>query len=148
MDNYMNLEFPAKSANESFARAAVASFAAQLDMNVEEMADIKTAVSEAVTNAIVHGYGDSRGIVYIKCSIIGNEIHITVEDKGSGIANIETAMQPLFTTGGEERSGMGFTVMETFMDKLDVESATGIGTKVAMVKKIRGGGVPDNCDDE
>ena len=147
MDNYMNLEFPAKSSNESFARAAVAAFAAQLDMNVEEMADIKTAVSEAVTNAIVHGYGNSRGIVYIHCKIEGNEIHITVEDKGAGIENVEQAKQPLFTTGaGEERSGMGFTVMETFMDKLDVDSSVGIGTKVTMVKII-GGGVPDSNDD-
>ena len=143
----MKFEFPAKSANESFARAAVAAFAAQLDMNVEEMADIKTAVSEAVTNAIVHGYGNSKGIVYIYCEINGNEIHIIVEDKGAGIADIEQARVPLFTTGNnEERSGMGFTVMETFMDKLGVESALDIGTKVHMVK-IVGGGVP-NKDDE
>ena len=142
----MKLEFPAKSANESFARAAVAAFAAQLDMNVEEMADIKTAVSEAVTNAIVHGYGNVRGIVYIFCEIKGNEIHITVEDKGAGIANINQARQPLFTTGNsEERSGMGFTVMETFMDKLEIESVVDIGTKVAMVKTI-GGGVPNSHD--
>ena len=148
MDNFLKLEFPAKSANESFARAAVAAFAAQLDMSVSEMVDIKTAVSEAVTNAIVHGYGNSRGIVYIYCKIVGNEIHITVEDKGAGIANIEQAKQPLFTTGNaEERSGMGFTVMETFMDKLEVESVLDIGTKVTMVKKI-GKGVPDNQNDD
>ena len=148
MDNYMKLEFPAKSANESFARAAVAAFAAQLDINVEEMADIKTAVSEAVTNAIVHGYRDVRGTVNIHCKIEGNSLHITVEDFGAGIENVEQAKQPLFTTGSEEeRSGMGFTVMETFMDELCVESALDIGTKVHMVKIIGKGVSAEQNDD-
>ena len=137
MENYMKLEFPSKSVNESFARAAVAAFAVQLDITTADMADIKTAVSEAVTNAIVHGYKDSKGTVSIACKIEGNEIHITVEDTGVGIEDINRALTPLYTTAGdEERSGMGFTVMETFMDTLRVESKLSEGTKVTMTKKI------------
>ena len=133
----MKLEFPSKSVNESFARAAVAAFAVQLDITTADMADIKTAVSEAVTNAIVHGYKDTKGVVGIVCKIEGNEIHITVEDSGCGIEDVNRALQPLYTTAsGEERSGMGFTVMETFMDTLSVESKLSEGTKVTMTKKI------------
>ena len=137
MENYMRLEFPSKSQNESFARTAVAAFATQLDITVDEMADIKTAVSEAVTNAIVHGYRDTRGVICISAKIDGGEIEITVEDKGRGIEDVHKAMQPLYTTCAEdERSGMGFTIMETFMDRLAVTSEMGAGTKVVMTKTI------------
>ena len=139
MENYMKLEIPAKSCNEAFARAAVAAFSVQLDLSVEELADIKTAVSEAVTNSIVHGYPDMKGTVKITCRIIENILEIEVADCGIGIENIGQAMQPLFTTGSEnERSGMGFTVMQTFMDELAVESEPGVGTTVKMKKRIRG----------
>jgi len=137
MENYMRLEFPSKSQNESFARTAVAAFATQLDITVDEMADIKTAVSEAVTNAIVHGYRDMRGIVQVFAKIYGDAVEITVEDKGRGIEDVHKAMQPLYTTGADdERSGMGFTIMETFMDKLEVTSTPGEGTRVVMTKTI------------
>ena len=137
MENFMRLEFPSKSCNESFSRAAVAAFAAQLDMNIEELADIKTAVSEAVTNSIVHGYRGIKGIIEIECRIEGSTITVTIRDEGRGIEDIERAMQPLFTTDREgERSGMGFTVMQTFMDKLSVESIYGEGTTVTMTKTI------------
>ncbi len=139
MDNYMKLEVPAKSCNESFVRAAVAAFSVQLDLSVEELADIKTAVSEAVTNSIVHGYADMKGIVKISCKIIENCFEVEVTDFGVGIKNIGQAMQPLFTTDSEnERSGMGFTVMQTFMDELSVRSDPGEGTVVTMKKRIRG----------
>ncbi len=139
MENYMKLEIPAKSCNEAFARATVAAFSVQLDLSVEELADIKTAVSEAVTNSIVHGYPDMKGTVKIVCRIIENVLEVEVSDCGIGIENIGQAMQPLFTTGSEnERSGMGFTVMQTFMDELSVESELGVGTTVKMKKRIRG----------
>ena len=137
MDNFIKLEFPAKSANEAFARATVGAFAVQLDLTASELADIKTAVSEAVTNSIVHGYINGMGIIYITCRIINNEFEIIVEDKGVGIENIGKAMQPLFTTDTDgERSGMGFTVMQTFMDDLEVISKLGEGTTVKMRKTI------------
>ncbi len=139
MENYMKLEVPAKSCNESFVRAAVAAFAVQLDLSVEELADIKTAVSEAVTNSIVHGYANMKGTVKIVCKIIDSQLEIQVTDYGVGIENIGQAMQPLFTSKPDcERSGMGFTVMQTFMDELSVQSEPGEGTVVTMKKCIRG----------
>lgn len=137
MDNYMKLEFPAKSQNEGFARSAVGVFASQLDLTCEELADIKTAVSEAVTNSIVHGYASAKGTVKISCSISGNCFEVSVSDTGCGIEDIELAMQPLYSsTHDEDRSGMGFTVMESFMDTLDVKSQPGCGTTVIMTKNI------------
>lgn len=139
MENYMKLEVPAKSCNESFVRAAVSAFSVQLDLSVEELSDIKTAVSEAVTNSIVHGYANMKGIVKIMCRIIGEIFEIEVTDYGVGIEDIGQAMQPLFTSKPEgERSGMGFTVMQTFMDELYVRSEPGEGTVVTMKKRIRG----------
>ena len=135
--NEMSLRFPSCSSNEGFARAAVACFAAQLDPTLNELEDIKTAVSEAVTNAIVHGYPDRIGDVQIKVRVYpGNELEITVRDQGKGIANVAQAREPMFTTGGAERSGMGFTIMESFMDKLAVRSVAGRGTTVSMRKKL------------
>ena len=140
MENYMKLEFPSKSANEAFARAAAGAFATQLDLTVEELADIKTAVSEAVTNAIIHGYAGTRGTVEMRCRISGNMFEVEIEDKGCGIADIALAMQPLYSASeDEERSGMGFTVMQSFMDTLQVESEFGSGTKVKMTKNIGAG---------
>ena len=141
-ENQMALEFPSKSINESFARAAAACFAAQLDPTLDELGDIKTAVSEAVTNAIVHGYPDTIGTITLRCRILaGNVLDIVVRDKGRGIENVEQALQPMFTTGGAERSGMGFTIMESFMNELKVTSRPGRGTTVHMKRKIqkRGG---------
>ncbi len=136
--NYMKIEFDSRSQNEAFARVVVAAFASQLDPTVEEIIDIKTAVSEAVTNAIIHGYEDNIGLVFVTCRINGNEIEIIVEDNGRGIDNIEQARQPLFTSKPQlERSGMGFTVMETFMDKVEVYSELEKGTTIKMVKKIK-----------
>ncbi|RKD26096.1 anti-sigma F factor [Caminicella sporogenes] len=133
----MKIEFLSKSQNEAFARVVVASFVSQLDPTIEELADIKTAVSEAVTNAIIHGYDNSEEKVLLECNINGNTIEIIVEDYGRGIEDIELARQPLYTSKPElERSGMGFTVMETFMDKVIVESEKGKGTKVIMIKTI------------
>ncbi|QIB26579.1 anti-sigma F factor [Caloranaerobacter azorensis] len=137
-DNYMKLEIPSKSQNEAFARVVVASFASQLDPTIEELADVKTAVSEAVTNAIIHGYENKIGIIIIECRIIKNKLEIIVEDKGKGIEDIEKAMEPFYTSRPEmERSGMGFTVMETFMDDLKVQSEIGKGTIVKMVKVFK-----------
>lgn len=137
MNNYIKIEFPSKSSNEGFARAAVGAFASQLDLTCEELADIKTAVSEAVTNSIVHGYTDTNGIIEISCLISDNKIEIKVVDYGKGIEDIELAMQPLYSSiPGEERSGMGFTVMESFMDTLQVDSAIDNGTTVKMTKRI------------
>lgn len=134
-DNYMKVEFQAKSINESFARVCVAAFAAQLDPTLEEISDIKTAVSEAVTNAIIHGYNNGEGIVNIEAYIVGKTITITVYDFGVGIEDIEVAMQPLYTSRPElERSGMGFTVMETFMESLEVKSTLNNGTTIVMKK--------------
>ncbi len=136
-ENQMTLEFPSKSINESFARAAVACFAAQLDPTLDELGDIKTAVSEAVTNSIVHGYPDTIGTITLRCRILaGNVLDIVIKDKGRGIENVEEARQPMFTTGGADRSGMGFTIMESFMDKLTVRSAEGKGTRVTMRRRI------------
>ena len=135
--NYITIEFPSRSANEGFARSAVAAFAVQLDPTLEELGDIKTAVSEAVTNAIVHAYPDTLGKIVIKASVReGNVLEVVVRDWGCGIADVERAREPLFTTGGEERSGMGFTIMESFMDTLRVTSKEGQGTKVTMRRRI------------
>jgi len=136
--NYIKLEFPSKSINEGYARSAIAAFAAQLDPTLEELGDIRTAVSEAVTNSIVHAYPDDIGTIWMKARILdGDKLEITIRDKGRGIENLKQAMEPLFTTGGEERSGMGFTIMESFTDKLKVRSAVGKGTTVTMVRRIR-----------
>lgn len=136
-NNYMILEFPSKSANEAFARSAVSCFAAQLDPTMEELGDIRTAVSEAVTNAIVHGYPDELGIITLRCRILkDNVLDIVIKDKGAGIADIEQAKRPMFTTGGADRSGMGFTIMESFMTDLDITSAPGKGTVVHMRRKV------------
>ena len=137
VENQVTLDFPSRSANEGFARAAAACFAAQLDPTLEEVNDIKTAVSEAVTNAIVHAYPDTIGRVTMKLRVReGNLLEIVVKDRGVGIADVERARTPLFTTGGEERSGMGFTIMESFMDTLKVRSALGKGTTVTMGRRI------------
>ena len=137
-ENYITLEFLSRSANEGFARGAVACFAAQLDPTLEELGDIKTAVSEAVTNAIVHAYPDRLGKIVVKASILADGVlEISVRDWGRGIADVEKARQPLYTTGGEERSGMGFTIMESFMDRLNVRSAEGKGTRVTMRRRVR-----------
>ena len=135
--NYIKLEFPSKSCNEAFARTAAAAFAAQLDPTLEELGDIKTAVSEAVTNAIVHGYPDTLGRIAMRLRIIkGNTLEISIRDWGRGIADVQQAMTPLYTTGGEERSGMGFTIMGSFMDKLRVRSSPGKVTTVVMQRFI------------
>jgi len=137
MNNKIELKFLSKSENESFARTVIAAFVAPLDPTLEELADIKTAVSEAVTNSIVHGYSLSTGFVYMDCTANDDTVTIVIKDNGKGIADIKQAMEPLFTTNTDgERSGMGFTVMETFMDLVEVESVTGVGTKVTMVKQI------------
>ncbi len=139
-ENEMTVQFLAKSENEAFARVAAATFVSQLNPTVSDITDIKTAVSEAVTNAIIHGYEKKEGMVTLFCGYIGDKVTIIVSDKGKGIANIEQAKQPLFTSKPElERSGMGFTVMETFMDSMTVESVEGIGTKVTMTKVINKG---------
>ena len=136
-ENYVTLEFLSRSNNESFARTAAAGFAAQLDPTLDELGDIKTAVSEAVTNAIVHAYPDALGKVIMKMKLLkGGVLEITVRDWGRGIPDVEEARRPLFTTGGSERSGMGFTIMESFTDKLVVRSTPGKGTSVQMRKRI------------
>ncbi len=137
IENQVTLDFPSRSANESFARTAAACFAAQLDPTLEEINDIKTAVSEAVTNAIVHAYPDTLGRVSVKLRIREDRIlEIVVKDWGVGIADVDQARTPLFTTGSEERSGMGFTIMESFMDTLKVRSSPGKGTAVTMARRI------------
>ena len=134
-ENKMELKILSKSSNESFARVAVAAFASQLDLNIEDIADIKTAVSEAVTNCIIHAYDTSEGIITIEAKLTNNSLEIEVSDRGKGIENIELAREPLYTTKPDlERSGMGFTIMESFMDELKVESIVGLGTKVSMKK--------------
>ncbi|NEZ45614.1 anti-sigma F factor [Clostridium niameyense] len=134
-ENKMKIEFLSKSENESFARVAVAAFISQLDPTIEEITDVKTAVSEAVTNSIIHGYEDNQGIVTIRTEIKDREVTVIISDNGKGIENIELAKQPLYTSRPDlERSGMGFTVMETFMDNLKVESEKGKGTKIIMKK--------------
>ena len=137
IDNHVTLEFPSRSANEGFARAAAACFAAQLDPTLEEVNDIKTAVSEAVTNAIVHAYPDTLGRIVMKLRIREDRtLEVVVKDWGVGIADVDQARTPLFTTGSEERAGMGFTIMESFMDTLKVRSAPGKGTTVNMRRAI------------
>ena len=137
IENQVTLEFPSRSANEGFARTAAACFAAQLDPTLEEVNDIKTAVSEAVTNAIVHAYPDTLGKVVLKLRIKeGNVLEIVVKDWGVGIADVDQARTPLFTTGNEERSGMGFTIMESFTDTVRVRSTPGKGTAVTMTRRI------------
>ena len=137
-DNYMILEIPSKSNNESFARSAVACFAAQMDPTLEELGDIRTAVSEAVTNCIVHAYPNDIGIITIRCRILkGNILDIVVKDKGVGISDTEQARKPMYTTGGSDRSGMGFTIMESFMTTLEVVSESGKGTTVHMRRKLQ-----------
>ena len=136
-ENYMILDFPSRSSNEAFARSAVACFAAQMDPTLEELGDIRTAVSEAVTNCIVHAYPEKIGNITLRCRILkDNVLDIVVKDKGVGIADVEAAKRPAFTTGGADRSGMGFTIMESFMDTLRVRSAPGQGTTVTMKRKI------------
>ena len=137
-DNEMKLEFLSKSCNEAFARIAVAAFASQLDPTIEEIADIKTAVSEAVTNCIIHGYENTQGIVKVHCMLNKNELIIEISDTGVGIEDINMAKEPLYTSKPNlERSGMGFTIMQSFMDELSVESVVNLGTKVTMKKTIK-----------
>ena len=136
--NNMLLKFLSLSENESFARSVVGCFALKLDPTIEEISDIKTAVSEAVTNCIVHGYPNSVGEITIESNIIGDEVHINVFDNGVGIENIEKAIEPFYTTKpNEERSGMGFTIMQNFMDDIQIKSKKGEGTKIYMIKKIK-----------
>ncbi len=136
-ENYMILEFPSKSTNEAFARSAVSCFAAQMDPTVEELGDIRTAVSEAVTNCIVHAYPNELGIITLRCRILKDHVlDIVVKDRGIGIGDIEQARRPMFTTGGMDRSGMGFTIMESFMTDLDITSVPGKGTTVHMRRKL------------
>ena len=135
-DNYIALQFPSCSVNEGFARIAVAAFVAQLDPTLEELGDIKTAVSEAVTNAIVHAYPNEIGRISLKAKLVAGQLEIRIQDWGRGIEDVEQAKEPLFTTGGEERSGMGFTIMDSFMDGLAVKSRPGKGTTVILRKRI------------
>ena len=136
--NYMILECPSKSTNEAFARSAVACFAAQMDPTLDELGDIRTAVSEAVTNCIVHAYPNELGNIYLRCRILkDNVLDIVIKDKGVGISDVEQARRPAFTTGGAERSGMGFTIMESFMTNLEISSQAGKGTTVHMRRKLQ-----------
>ena len=132
----IKLVLPSRSANEGFTRVAVGAYVARLDPTLEELNDIKTAVSEAVTNCIVHAYRDTIGLIYITVSVDGEMVKIRIRDKGCGIPDIAKAKEPLFTTGGEERAGLGFAVMESFTDKLTVRSTVGKGTTVTMQKRI------------
>ena len=136
-ENELTMEFTSRSCNEAFARAAVGAFIAPMDPNLEELSDIKTAVSEAVTNAIVHAYPNQLGKIVMKLRLLENQtLELVIRDWGCGMEDVEQARQPLFTTGGEERSGMGFTIMESFMNQLVVKSAPGKGTTVTMRKRI------------
>lgn len=138
VENEMKLEFLSKSSNEAFARITIAAFASQLDPTIEELADIKTAVSEAVTNCIIHAYEHRQGIVKVAAKLVENKIIIQICDNGKGIENVDIAKEPLYTTKPNlERSGMGFTIMESFMDSVKVESILGLGTKVTMTKTIK-----------
>ncbi len=138
MENIMKLEFANKSCNENLARLVAAAFVTPLDPTCEELSEIKTAISEAVTNAIIHGYEDSIGMVRLDGKIYGNIVEFTITDKGCGIADVSKAMEPLYTGKPEnERSGLGFTIMESFMDKIEVKSTLGIGTVVKMKKVIK-----------
>ena len=136
MKDEIKIIIPSRSANESFARVAVGAFVARFDPTLEELNDIKTAVSEAVTNCIVHAYRDTIGMIYITVSADGNKIKIRIRDRGCGIPDIEKAKEPLFTTGGEERAGLGFAVMESFTDKMTVRSTVGKGTTVTLQKRL------------
>ena len=137
-ENYMILEFPSKSSNEAFARSAVACFAAQMDPTLEELGDIRTAVSEAVTNCIVHAYPEKLGNITLRCRILkDNVLDVVVKDKGIGITDVEQARRPAYTTGGNDRSGMGFTIMESFMTYLEIQSHPGSGTTVHMRRKLQ-----------
>lgn len=137
-ENYMILEIPSRSSNEAFARSAVACFASQMDPTLEELGDIKTAVSEAVTNCIVHAYPDQFGTITLRCRILkDNMLDIVIKDKGVGIADLEKARTPAYTTGGSERSGMGITIMESFMTTFEISSQPGKGTTVHMRRKIQ-----------
>lgn len=137
-ENYMILEFPSKSVNEAFARSAVACFAAQMDPTLEELGDIRTAVSEAVTNCIVHAYPNGFGMITLRCRILkDNILDIVIKDRGVGIPDLEQARRPAFTTGGGDRSGMGFTIMESFMTSFEVTSQPDKGTSVHMRRKIK-----------
>ena len=137
-NNFMILEFPSKSSNEAFARSAVACFAAQMDPTLEELGDIRTAVSEAVTNCIVHAYPNELGVITLRCRILkDNVLDIVVKDKGVGISDLEQARRPMFTTGGTDRSGMGFTIMESFMTSFELNSEPGKGTTVHMRRKLQ-----------
>ena len=137
VENYVTLEFLSRSSNEGFLRSVVACFAAQMDPTLEELGDIRTAVSEAVTNCIVHAYPDRIGEIYIAASLSeSNLVTIKVRDHGCGIADVQKAMEPLFTTGGSERAGLGFAVMQSFMDKVKVTSRPGKGTKVLLIKRL------------
>ena len=137
-ENYMILDIPSKSANEAFARSAVSCFAAQMDPTLEELGDIRTAVSEAVTNCIVHAYPEALGIITIRCRILkDNVLDIVIKDRGVGIADIDQAKRPMYTTGGADRSGMGFTIMESFMTSLTVASEPGKGTTVHMRRRLQ-----------
>ena len=137
-DNFMILEFPSKSSNEAFARSAVACFAAQMDPTLEELGDIRTAVSEAVTNCIVHAYPNELGIITLRCRILkDNVLDIVVKDKGIGIPDVEQAKRPMFTTGGSDRSGMGIPIMESFMTSFELTSVPGKGTTVHMRRKLQ-----------
>ena len=147
--NKMQLEILSKSSNEAFARITVAAFAAQLDPTIEEISDIKTAVSEAVTNSIIHGYENKDGIIKIVAYLFENSIRIEISDQGKGIEDINVAKQPLYTTKPDlERSGMGFTIMDSFMDELKIESVVGMGTKITMEKAIDVKKTNENNDDE
>ena len=147
--NKMQLEILSKSSNEAFARITVAAFAAQLDPTIEELSDIKTSVSEAVTNSIIHGYENKDGIIRISAYIFEDIVRIEIADQGNGIEDIKIAKQPLYTTKPElERSGMGFTIMDNFMDSLKVESVVGMGTKVTMEKKINNKNTNENLNQE
>ena len=135
--NYMILEFPSRSVNDAFARSSVACFAAQMDPTLDELGDIRTAVSEAVTNCIVHAYPDGFGLITLRCRILkDNTLDIVIKDKGVGIPDVEQARRPAYTTGGSERSGMGFTIMESFMTELEINSSPGKGTTVHMRRKL------------
>ncbi len=137
-NNYVILEFPSKSSNEAFARSAVACFAAQLDPTLEELGDIRTAVSEAVTNCIVHAYPEQLGKISLRCRILkDNVLDIVVKDQGIGIQDIDQARRPAYTTGGSDRSGMGFTIMESFMTDLEITSKPGKGTTVHMRRRLQ-----------
>ena len=137
-DNYMILDIPSKSSNEAFARSAVACFASQMDPTLEELGDIRTAVSEAVTNCIVHAYPEQLGVITLRCRILKDHVlDIVVKDKGVGIPDVEQARRPAYTTGGADRSGMGFTIMESFMTELEISSKPGKGTTVHMRRKLQ-----------